>query len=422
MKLTLLEYFDIVIREGHKKSVYDCPSLVDTELSAMVRGFSDVTRRLGDVTFYAIEMGPKRKPRKGDEDARKRQQIERRRELQMARLERETKYGAITLARQEKNWERMLTEAALPRMRDDLTYAWRCFERAVDCKDFAIGLLMDELDEAERHRFLNATAHSEHIDRIIDGFGARVRELDREFAEEIKRVMDERVATLSDARSSSRENEDHLKTALHILEMATKEVRRTRRADYFSKLEEQASKDAQLVEQCAAVLEEIRLRARDATVAFVDRYRDRTRERKNADDKLKKRDDRLQATIAKRLDAIRAASDRARALRVARAEQRAYFERKLADLRGERDFFLAAFDALKRKLARDRAADFERAARLAACHDDVATRLGDVRARAERVLRLGATCRRLETLEVEKPIRSYITYIAEVTIESIVYR
>lgn len=72
-------------------------------------------------------------------------------------------------------------------MRDDLDFAWNNFERTIDCKDFTISLLMDELKLAERQYMMNFKNHIEHIDKFIDKY--------RETLEELKQQHEFKVRT-----------------------------------------------------------------------------------------------------------------------------------------------------------------------------------------------------------------------------------
>lgn len=62
-------------------------------------------------------------------------------------------------------------------MRNDLEFAWHSFERVIDCKDFTISLLMDELKFAERQYSMNFKNHLENIDKFIDMYHERLEEL-----------------------------------------------------------------------------------------------------------------------------------------------------------------------------------------------------------------------------------------------------
>lgn len=71
----------------------------------------------------------------------------------------------------------MLVKIALPEMRNDLEFAWHNFERTIDCKDFTISLLMDELRLAERQSVMSYQNHMENIDRLIDIYHERLEEI-----------------------------------------------------------------------------------------------------------------------------------------------------------------------------------------------------------------------------------------------------
>lgn len=65
-------------------------------------------------------------------------------------------------------------------MRDDLEFAWHNFERIVDCKDFTISLLLEELRYAERQYSMNFKNHLENIDIFIDIYQERLEEIQRD--------------------------------------------------------------------------------------------------------------------------------------------------------------------------------------------------------------------------------------------------
>ncbi|CAH1967116.1 unnamed protein product [Acanthoscelides obtectus] len=108
---------------------------------------------------------------------KKRKATEKKKQLKRDVLTRELKYSAVTYQRHEKEWRQLLIEKALPGMRDDLEFAWNNFERVIDCKDFTISLLMDEIRDAEQQYMLNYKNHVEHIDKLIDMFRERLEEL-----------------------------------------------------------------------------------------------------------------------------------------------------------------------------------------------------------------------------------------------------
>lgn len=116
---------------------------------------------------------------------RKLQKAEKKRQIKRDHLGREVKYGALTYKKYEKDWKTMLVKVALPRMREELEFAWHNFERVIDCKDFTISLLMDELRDSEEQYMHNFRAHAENIDKLMGIFHDRLDELRRDYDEEV---------------------------------------------------------------------------------------------------------------------------------------------------------------------------------------------------------------------------------------------
>lgn len=116
---------------------------------------------------------------------KKQRQQEKKKQLKRELLDREIRYGAVTLKRQEKNWRQLLIGIKVPEMRKELEFAWHHFERLVDCKDFAISLLLDELDKAHGQYFLNLKTHSEHIDQLLQMFGEQVQQLQQDYNNQV---------------------------------------------------------------------------------------------------------------------------------------------------------------------------------------------------------------------------------------------
>lgn len=120
---------------------------------------------------------------------KKRKQVEQKKQLSRDLLAREIQYGALTLKKQEKNWRKMLIDIKIPEMMKDLKFAWHNFERVIDCKDFAISLMMDQLDKANQQYILNFKTHSEHIDKLIQMFNDQVHQLHVDYNKQVTNLI-----------------------------------------------------------------------------------------------------------------------------------------------------------------------------------------------------------------------------------------
>jgi hypothetical protein len=159
--------------------------------------FLDTTDFIFDSVKIGRKMPPKKKHRhlspeqrselkKQKKLERKLRKAEKKKQLKRDHLAREVKYGQLTIQRYEKDWRAMLIKVALPRMRQELEFAWHNFERVVDCKDFTISLLMDELRDAEEQYMHNFRAHSENIDKLMGIYLDRLDELKLDYESEVR--------------------------------------------------------------------------------------------------------------------------------------------------------------------------------------------------------------------------------------------
>lgn len=119
---------------------------------------------------------------------KKLKQIEKKKQVKRDYLGREVKYGELTLKRYEREWRRMLINISLPKMREDLEFAWHNFERVIDCKNFTISLLMDEIRDSEQQYVMNVRNHMEHIDKLIDLFRMQLEELEADNERQVKQI------------------------------------------------------------------------------------------------------------------------------------------------------------------------------------------------------------------------------------------
>ncbi|KAL1488423.1 hypothetical protein ABEB36_014896 [Hypothenemus hampei] len=330
---------------------------------------------------------------------KKKKQIEKKKQVKRDLLERELKYGALTLKRHERDWRQMLIDLTIPEMLKDLEFAWHNFERVVDSKDFIIGLLLDELDQANQQYFLNLKTHSEHIDQLIQMFSDRVNELQMDFQKQTEDLQGEHEKLVEQFTDSASDKEKYLKTILYILQMEMKEVKRTRHSDYFSKLEEQDSKQHQLIQRMKGILEQVHLQLWMDTMHFLDDYKNRIKQRKKQHNKLKTEDDKLQILINQQMEHIRKAYNTIRSLKLKKSELEKFLGRRLADLQSEFDFFTYALNTLRSNLSKDCQLDFRKLNCLTMNYNNVITHLENLEVTGKHILHVGIVCRKLETLE-----------------------
>ncbi|XP_068911882.1 dynein regulatory complex subunit 2-like [Tenebrio molitor] len=328
---------------------------------------------------------------------RKLRKAEKKKQLKRDHLAREVKYGQLTIQRYEKDWRAMLIKVALPRMRQELEFAWHNFERVVDCKDFTISLLMDELRDAEEQYMHNFRAHSENIDKLMGIYLDRLDELKLDYESEVA-LMEERCENeLQDMKDVSNENLDYLKTMLYKLELDRKEHNRLKKGEYFSRLDEVDVKNQLLLQKLKAALETKYQNMFDEMKRFIKNYRKRIRDRKKEHNMLKEADDAIQELIAHQFKQIKRLYDIIRQLRQKYIDMKQTEGSKLLDLQAERQYFSYSFLTLRIKLENDKKDDFNKLVRLSECCAKAFDYLESLNKKGEMILTMAVVCRKLET-------------------------
>lgn len=316
-------------------------------------------------------------------------------------LEREVKYSGLTLRRHEKNWRRMLIKIAMPRMREDLEFAWHNFERVIDSKDFTISLLMDELNDAEEQYLFNLRSHIENIDRLIQMFRDRLQEFKENNECELEELQKDAEKEAEDIRLSAADGENYLKTMLYTLELARKKQEKRVRGELLSRIDEEDTKYADIIHRMRGGLEVGLARMWNNTQAFIKEYNARTARRNKEYLDLKQQDDSVQSVLQGQLQKIRNFYQLIKKLKDCYTKM--YKDRNItiSDLTDEKLFFSNAFSVFKNRLAADNATDKQNLILLTTKSKEAAAILSELKKKGEWILTLAAVCRKMET-EKEK--------------------
>lgn len=316
-------------------------------------------------------------------------------------LEREVKYGNLTVKRHEKKWRAMLQRIALPRMKEDLQYAWHNFERVIDAKDFTISLLMDEIRESEEQYMMNLKSHVENIDSLIDNFKFRIQELRENGERDIKELTNYATSEAAGLQAVLKDGEDCLKTMLYGLEMIRKAQEKRGRGELLSKIDEEDTKYTDIVQRMRAALETRLVHLWDKTDAFLDEYYERTASRRGMYLELAEEDAILQTILSRQLINIKASLEFIKILRDRYAKVVSIKSKSIADLENEKNFLTDSFNTLKIRLEADLGVDSENIRHLTSNSNSAIEFLKDLKQKGQRILKIMVICRKLET-EKEK--------------------
>lgn len=195
------------------------------------------------------------------------------------------------------------------------------------------------------------------------------------------------------------EEEQYLKTMIYMLEAAEKNQRSVMRADYFYKIEEEFTKNSQTTQKMRITYEDIQHDYQKNTQEFLESYSNRVKERKLQYETLRARDESVEVLLLKQIEQLRLAYESIKRLKQNLSDTRKLLGRKVKDLEEEYNFFFMTFNFLKNRLIIDRQTDEKKLDLLTVCYNTTNSHLENLKAKGERILNIGAVCRKLETQE-----------------------
>lgn len=172
-------------------------------------------------------------------EEKKRQAAIKKRQLKIDYLEREIKYGQLTLDKHEKEWKTMLVKISNENIRKELDYAWHNFERTIDTKDFHINLLMDEIKDAEEQYINRIRGHVEDIDKLLNIFKDRTLELKMDYEKEVNNMIREAKDINDKLNVNFKDSEHYFKMMIAGLQDARDRFIQNTMGDYIARLNEE---------------------------------------------------------------------------------------------------------------------------------------------------------------------------------------
>lgn len=314
-------------------------------------------------------------------------------------LSREVKYGKLNIKLHEKNWRKMLLKIALPRMHEDLRFAWHNFERTVDAKDFTISILMDEICDAEQQYMINLRSHSENIDTLVTKFKDQLNELEHNSFADLDAMQFNAEQEVDQLKKSAADAEEYLKTMIFGLAVKKREQEQLVRGDYLSKLDEESTKYTDIIQHLRGGLENTFGSVWQNTKTFLDDYAAQTTDRRKAYNVLSQQDIALQKLCNEQRFKLSDMQEYLNKLKVNFVNVQETQGQKISDLLNERQYFADAFWTLRTRLISDKKIDNENLALLTVESNVTKAHLEKILKKGKHLLELAAICRKLETQE-----------------------
>lgn len=307
-------------------------------------------------------------------------------QIKLDHLSREIKYGDLTIRRHEKKWKEMLLKITLPKMRQNLEYAWHNFERIIDSKDFQISLLMDEIKDAEEQYMIGIRNHIENIDKLIGAFRERLYELKWKHEDAVKKLTEGGQEEIDALKNSHLDNEQYFKMMLYGLEVSRKEFLKTVMGDYLSKLDEEDVKYTDIRLKMKLILDDKLQYVWDTTQKFLKDYDMQTAQRRNQYNTLNEQDIQMHKVMDIQRDRIFKSQDRIKNLKQQHNELVHYEGHRIEELLKERQYYADSFWSLKTKLHNEKKIDSENLTKLTLESNNVIDYLITIKKKGERIL------------------------------------
>lgn len=173
-------------------------------------------------------------------EARKLSAALKRKKIHHNYLQREIHYGYLTKKNHEKEWNHMLTKATLPKIRDDLEFAWQYFERVMDVKDFTISLHMDEVDFAQEQYMMSNRRQFEDIEQVMHLFKDHLKDIQADFDQNVSELRAEAFDAATFLKNNYHEDEVFFKIIRYGLEQIGKEFEKNVKGNFLVKFDEEA--------------------------------------------------------------------------------------------------------------------------------------------------------------------------------------
>lgn len=350
--------------------------------------------------------------------------LERKKQLKRDYLLREIKYTSVTVAKYDKEWRQMLINISVPSIRKELQFAWHNFERVVDCKDFTISLLMDELRDAQEQYLMNFRNHLQSIEDLIDMFHNQNEELHYHNEMQVKKLRDEMNENVEMIKKESDETEVYLKTMLYGLEMERKNESQKAQVDYFLKQDDLTTTNTNAIQRLRGFLEQMHYKVWEDTKSFYSHFKKSTKSRRKTHDELKHQDDKLQELLAKQIQKLGHNYNYLNRLRTKFVELKKERVDTLNQLTKTFNYFDNAFVKMRKILKTERDFDFNQLLILSMKYNETIQYLNELKSKGKLILQLNSVCKKLETFQ-EKimpfpcilPERKVVQNVTESTID-----
>lgn len=298
-----------------------------------------------------------------------------------------------------EQWRQIMRDAKADELKRDAQAMAQAHNRIVDRKNASLRMIERDLDDAEDQYRMAIRSHHELMDRLLDLQHERVTSLEREFSNKLEQLQNEFDKEREQIESAHARQKHDLERLIGAMQEEFNEQLANARSDFESTREEIKNRDSEdynvLKLSLEHVIDDLEQQFEQAHQAYVTSTDARTQSLRQ----LTKNDQEAANTIAARMKKINRLQDSLQHWRKKISTTSREWEERNKALSEERNVMTQHYQNLRAKMNRFRNEQAEKLKSLTLNSNNAIKTLQGKLERAERILKLGEVCRKLETDE-----------------------
>ncbi|DBA85017.1 TPA: Para-hydroxybenzoate--polyprenyltransferase, mitochondrial precursor (PHB:polyprenyltransferase), variant 2 [Trebouxia sp. C0005] len=333
------------------------------------------------------------------EGARRREEAARLRLVE--RQQKEQAYGHMNAVKIHNQWRRIMRMAKTEELKQDIEILSQSYDRTVDRKDALIQALDRDLEDAEEQYGTALRGHLQVVDSLQDMQYARMKTMQEQFQTNLKALQEEFDSERSDMTSSRNRQKKEMADLMAAMETEFAEADSEARQEFEAAREEIRNRSSEEYNVLKISLEGQIEELERTFEAAHQAYLQNTGARATAFQTLTTNDAAAARVIEQRMKKLVQMQESLSQWRTKIGSTGREWEERQHALQAEKDIMARHYSALKAAMEHFRAQQNTRLKHLSANSANANLELKKKLGSAERILKLGELCRKLET-EQEK--------------------
>ncbi|GAB1608564.1 dynein regulatory complex subunit 2-like [Argonauta hians] len=306
----------------------------------------------------------------------------------------------------DDRWRSILRGIKSSELHSDIMILKSSFERTLDRKEGVFKAILVDIEEAEEQYILALSSHLENIDRLLKLQEERIHTFQLEYNKDLHIIEEEFKKEQDMMLKKFRTEMNNLADIMYAMEQNFIEKEEKAKLDFENLKDEVQNKNLEEKHSLRMALEskvEHLWQMFNQTKAH---YQDSTVERRDAFERLKKKDIKSADEIEKQMRKVQRIAEQISNLKLKMAYNAKINDEKNQKLKEEKDKMRFVLQGMKIEMNKLRTSEFDKITRLALDSNAAIKELTKQKEKGERILKLFERCRKMET-EKEKIIPFY---------------